>query len=279
MKSMEELKVLDFSNVFIASFFTDDRRCSHPNREHTLLYLCSGELEIDQYGKKTVMRKGECAFMRRDNRMILKKHASEDNPYRSVVLKFSHRFLRDFYTKMAKDALPQYAERDRSSLYILPAERPDIKSLFESIIPYFDSDVKPSESLLRLKMVEGLYVLLDTDRNLYASLFDFAEPWKIDLMRFMENNYMNDLSLEEMACYTGRSLSTFKRDFKKYSNLSPQKWVIGRRLEAAYEVLKSSRKKISDVCVDVGFKNLSHFSKAYKERFGFAPKDTACDKH
>lgn len=279
MKSMEELKVLDFSNVFIASFFTDDRQCSHPNREHTLLYLCSGELEIDQYGKKTVMRKGECAFMRRDNRMILKKHASEDNPYRSVVLKFSHRFLRDFYTKMAKDALPQYAERDRSSLYILPAERPDIKSLFESIIPYFDSDVKPSESLLRLKMVEGLYVLLNTDRNLYASLFDFAEPWKIDLMRFMENNYMNDLSLEEMACYTGRSLSTFKRDFKKYSNLSPQKWVIGRRLEAAYEVLKSSRKKISDVCVDVGFKNLSHFSKAYKERFGFAPKDTACDKH
>ena len=38
---MEELKVLDYSNVFIASFFTDDRQCSHPNREHTLTILDS----------------------------------------------------------------------------------------------------------------------------------------------------------------------------------------------------------------------------------------------
>jgi len=35
-----------------------------------------------------------------------------------------------------------------------------------------------------LKMTEGLYILLNTDKNLYASLFDFADPWKIDIMNF-----------------------------------------------------------------------------------------------
>ena len=83
-------------------------------------------------------------------------------------------------------------------------------------------------------MTEGLYILLNTDKNLYASLFDFADPWKIDIMSFMEQNYTNDLSLEEMANYTGRSLATFKRDFSKVCDLSPQKWVIRRRLEAAH---------------------------------------------
>lgn len=53
---MEELKVLDYSNVFIASYFTDNRECSHANAEHTLIYLVSGELEITDNGKKTILR-------------------------------------------------------------------------------------------------------------------------------------------------------------------------------------------------------------------------------
>lgn len=80
---MEQLNVFDCSNVLIASFFTDDRGCAHENREHTLIYLCSGELEIEERGKKTILHPGECAFMRRDNRMWLQKHADEEHPYRS----------------------------------------------------------------------------------------------------------------------------------------------------------------------------------------------------
>ena len=68
---MERLDVFDCSNVLIASYFTDDRGCAHENREHTLIYLCSGELEIEERGKKTVLHPGDCAFMRRDNRMWL----------------------------------------------------------------------------------------------------------------------------------------------------------------------------------------------------------------
>ena len=48
---MEQLNVFDCSNVLIASFFTDDQGCAHENREHTLIYLCSGELEIEERGK------------------------------------------------------------------------------------------------------------------------------------------------------------------------------------------------------------------------------------
>ena len=76
-------------------------------------------------------------------------------------------------------------------------------------------------------MTEGVYVLLNANKNLYASLFDFADPWKIDILEFLEKNYMNDLSLEEIANYTGRSLATFKRDFSllyhTFSSNSPRK--------------------------------------------------------
>ena len=77
--------------------------------------------------------------------------------------------------------------------------------------------------------------------------------------------------MEEISGYTGRSLATFKRDFKKISELTPQKWLIKRRLEAAHDILKTDNKKISDICFEVGFKNLSHFSKLYKEKYGTSP--------
>ena len=203
--------------------------------------------------------------------MWLQKHANKDNPYRSIVLKFTRPFLREFYQTLDKNDIPVESKREKVSLRVLPNNRPDIRSLFESVVPYFDSGIKPSDDVLKLKMIEGIYVLLNTDRNLYASLFDFVDPWKIDIVDYLNENYMHDLSMEEIAGYTGRSLATFKRDFAKISELTPQKWIIRRRLETAHDLIKSGKKKVTEACFDVGFKNLSHFSKVYKETYGYAP--------
>ena len=83
-----------------------------------------------------------------------------------------------------------------------------------------------------------------------------------------------DLSLDEIAGYTGRSLATFKRDFRKISDLTPQKWLMKKRLEVAHDLIKNQGRKVSEVCFDVGFKNLSHFSKIYKNTFGYSPNNT-----
>lgn len=268
---MERLDVINCSNILIASYFTNDRGCAHENKEHTLIYLCSGELEIDERGKKRILHAGECAFMRRDHRMWLQKKVENGEPYHSVVLKFSRPFLKEFYQTLNRQQIPADSKREKISFRLLPSNRPDIRSLFESVIPYFEAQEKPSEEILKLKMIEGVYVLLNTDINLYASLFDFVEPWKIDILDFLNENYMFDLSMAEIASYTGRSLATFKRDFSKISNLTPQKWIIKRRLEAAHDLIKSGKKKVTEACFDVGFKNLSHFSKIYKEEYGVPP--------
>ena len=184
---------------------------------------------------------------------------------------FTTKFLRDFYNQLDKDTIPKEAKREKVSLCKLPSNRPDIVSLFESMTPYFNSNIQPTDKLLQLKMTEGLYVLLNTSKNLYASIFDFTDPWKIDILEFLERNYMNDLSIEEIANYTGRSLSTFKRDFKKISDLTPEKWLIRKRLEIAYAKMKEGGKKVVDVYAEVGFKNPSHFSTAFKKQYGISP--------
>ncbi len=184
---------------------------------------------------------------------------------------FRRHFLREFYNKkLDKKAFPPAAGRDGRLIIHLTA-RPDITSLFHSLVPYFDASVTPAAEVVRLKEEEGVYLLLNTDPLFYPVLFDFTEPWKIDILEFMNENYMYDLTMEEIAAYTGRSLATFKRDFARVSDLTPQKWLINKRLDAALDQLQHKGRKVSEVYQEVGFKNLSHFYAAFKRHYGYSP--------
>ena len=270
---LKGIDTLRYSDIFLAMYSDNGSSCLHRNHSHVLVYMYSGELEIKEHKKITRLHKGDCAFIRKDFSVQLTKQARKMEQFKAVFLMFTDKFLRNFYCRLDKESLPENARRSKVSLYRLPSDRPDIVSLFESMTPYFDSNIQPTEELLQLKMIEGIYVLLNTSKNLYASIFDFTDPWKIDILEFLESNYMNDISMEEIANYTGRSLSTFKRDFKKCSTLSPREWLIRRRLEAARELIRKGGRKVSDICFEVGFKNLSHFSKIYKETYGIPPTE------
>ncbi len=272
---MEERKIINYSGIILSHIHRGNCRCSFSVGEHALIYLHSGILEIDGHGKRVRLSPGECVFVRKDHRVTLNKYAGgTENPYQSIALAFNRKFLLDFYRNLSPDSIPQHARRSHKSLMEIPS-RPDVVSLFQSLKPYFRTHEEPDREWIDMKLHEGLKCVLKTDSNVYASLFDFAEPWKIDLMAFMNDNYMYDLSMEELANYTGRSLSTFKRDFKKLTNTTPQKWLIDKRLTEAHRMLSlQSNRKIQEVMTRVGFSNLSFFSRAYKEKFGYSPANT-----
>jgi AraC-like DNA-binding protein len=268
---MEGVKIIQYSDIFLSCFSDNALSCVSTIQEHYLAYIYSGELALTERGKITRLHSGECAFIRKDNQVGMTKQPKNGKQFKSIFLRFPRKFLREFYQTLDKSQLPKDARRHKVSLQKLPANRPDIQSLFESMTPYFDSPIPPTDELLKLKMTEGVYILLNTDTNIYASLFDFVEPWKIDILDFMNENYMYNLSVKEIASYTGRSLASFKRDFKKISPLSPEKWVIEKRLKVAHDKISKENKKASDVYLELGFKSLSHFSTAFKRQYGFPP--------
>jgi AraC-like DNA-binding protein len=238
--------------------------------DHMLVYVYSGEIVLDEDNKQIVVHKGECAFLRRDNRVSMTKQPLGEEQFQAIFMIFKRDFLREFYQRLDKKELPLEAEKQKQSVIKLP-KAADIESLFHSMKPYFDSEKEPVKELMQLKLHEGVYSLLSIDKAFYPTLFDFTEPWKIDILDYLEDNYMFDLSVEQIAGFTGRSLAAFKRDFKKISNLPPQKWLIEKRLNVAHDKIRNENCKVSDVYLEVGFKNLSHFSTAYKKQFGIAP--------
>lgn len=268
----DKLKTISYSGIFLSCFSDYSEKCIHATPEHVLVYLYSGEQIIEDRNKKIKLKAGDCAFIRRDHRLKMYKNSKGEELYKGISLTFNRTILRDFYSKMNKSEIPKEIKISDKTVFKLEPN-PAIESLFQSLIPYFDSNVKPTESIINLKVLEGIYTLLNSNELLYPILFDFAEPWKIDLLEFLNDNYMEDLTMEQIASFTGRSLATFKRDFKKISNLTPQKWLIKKRLETAYIKLKEEGQKVQDVYVEVGFKNASHFSTAFKKQYGTSPTE------
>lgn len=238
---------------------------------HSLIYIHTGELLVNNGKRKFSVNGGECVFLHRNHKVsITKQPNAKGENFKGIFLIFRKNFLRTHYNQHLISDLQAKHFSPLPDIVML-SNNPSVKSLFVSMIPYFDANVRPTEEMMHLKMQEGLLALLQTDERFYPCLFDFSQPWKIDLEDFMNQNYMCDLSLEEFARFTGRSLAAFKRDFKQMSDLSPQKWIMQKRLEKAYELICVRKQKVSDIYLKLGFKSLSHFSTAFKKRFGFAP--------
>lgn len=261
----------NYGDIFL-TWFQDyaDTKCIHSMPDHVLVYLYSGEQVINDGEKDLIIHAGECAFIRRDHRIVIDKNSYEGKPYKGISLVFKRNMLREFYSGMNKSDIPTNISAPSKSVFRIEA-RPDIQSLFESLIPYFDANTEPTNEVVKLKIEEGIYALLKTGKEYYPILFDFTAPWKIDILDFLNQNYMYEFTIEEIASYTGRSLATFKRDFAKVSDVSPQKWLMNKRLRVAHEKIQEQHIKASDVYVEVGFKNLSHFYTAYKKLFGYTP--------
>lgn len=262
--------VKTYSNLILSCYADNARKYSHYVKFHSLVYIVSGELLLEENNEQISIRKGECVFIRRDHRVKMNKQPLGEEQFKAIWFTFRRNSLRDFFNGLDKSTIPKITDtHDLSIVKIAP--RPEFASLFNSLIPYIDSSTDPTEDVLKLKEQEGLHALLNMDKKFYSTLFDFTEPWKIDLMDFMNENYMCELSMEEIAEFTGRSLATFKRDFAKLSDLPPQKWLINKRLEIAYNKIKEDGKKPSDVYIEVGFKNRTHFYNAFKRQYGISP--------
>lgn len=154
-----------------------------------------------------------------------------------------------------------------------------LKSYFHSIQSFLHLPELPNKQLLMLKFEELLVSISQYNKNqelldYFVSLLHHSES---QMQYIMEQNFVFNLKLEEFAKLTSRSLSAFKRDFKKLYKTTPGKWLLTKRLQYARQLLLHSGKNISEIAFESGFENLSHFSRSFKQYYGVAPSSvTEC---
>ncbi|WP_338042414.1 AraC family transcriptional regulator [Paenibacillus alba] len=92
-----------------------------------------------------------------------------------------------------------------------------------------------------------------------------------EAISYIKRNYMNLLTLEELAAIHAMNTKRFSYYFYKYTGYRPIDFVIQYRMERASELLKIGNFPISDIAVSVGYANPLYFSRAFKKKFGVSP--------
>ncbi len=148
-----------------------------------------------------------------------------------------------------------------------------IEKYMNSLFEYFENPEMIDEELALLKLKELVMLLLRSERyeSVQKFLSEIFYPGKLKFSAMIENNIFSQINMEELAFVCNRSISSFKRDFKKTFNETPARYIKRRRLEQSAILLKSSQEPVSAIAYDCGFTDPTTFSSSFVQKYGVSP--------
>ncbi len=235
--------------------------------EHTFFYIKEGTTKCYDGSKTQIFKSDEFGLIRKNR---LAKYSKEKPTAESetVFIIFDEAFLKKFQEKFQV----KIEKFTSSSTFIQIESNQWITEGMQPFLAYHSSG-KADNSLAETEHEQLLFAILKSQPELAGVFFDFGIPEKINLEAFMNKNYMFNVSILRFAYLTGRSLSAFKRDFKKIFNKTPNRWLVQKRLEEAYFLIDKKGKRPSEIYLDLGFETLQHFSFVFKKQFGMTATD------
>jgi AraC-like DNA-binding protein len=239
--------------------------------EHTTLVLqVSSRFTMETASERISMEHGEMLLIRRNQLGELTKTPLNGEDYQTIVICLKEDLLRQIALEEQIEPGAKYIGPPN----ILIPGNDFLRAFFQSVIPYVrHSEEKITNAVGMLKVREAVLLLLHTMPALKDFLFDFSEPYKMDLEKFMLSNFHFNIPVEKFAQLTGRSLAGFKRDFQKIFEMPPRQWLQDKRLTEARHLIEKKNKTPSAIYLDLGFESLSHFSHSFKKKFGKSPSE------
>ena len=238
--------------------------------EHAVIFVLEGEKKFVSATQTIHVRKGNIVFIRRGYYVM---QETIDTNYRSLVFFFNEKLLKEFVGQHLGLFENTLLMNEENSTLLVFETTESLEKFTESIFPYFTLETQYLNHFLGLKLQELLLHILEIDVSgqFKSILFSLYKGEKVDLEYLMQSYYLKLLSLEELSRLSGRSLSAFKRDFQEKFNTSPALWIKNKRLEYAGLQLENTDKNVSEISMEIGYESISHFIKAFKEKFGNTP--------
>ena len=177
-----------------------------------------------------------------------------DNPLNTMQEISSNKLL---------DLIPNHFISEKKSEYI---------KIYEELCYHSHKDnAQTTKSLL----LNQLFCLIISDVCHHALKFNREEPENIILSethKYIEENFGQTITLEELAKNVCISPSHFSKKFKESTNMSPMEYVLNIRLTNAKHLLSSSNLSIYEIAKVCGFNDAAYFSYYFKKKFEISPK-------
>ena len=236
----------------------------------SLVYTEEGILHFRINESEYRVERGHFGLLRKFTKTATYKTFIDDKNYAKVyVLTLPNEFIRKVINKF-KISKNCDIVTDR---FINISATGELDALMQSIKSYVDSAIDMNLTEMEIKTAEALSALAKADDKLLNVFKEFAISERADIEALMNHNYLYDIPLSDLAEMSGRSLSTFNREFRLLFTDTPHRWIKRKRLEYARSQMMIRKISASDVYLDAGFNDLSHFCKSFITQYNQSPSD------
>ena len=127
-------------------------------------------------------------------------------------------------------------------------------------------------------LIGHLYLALDaliksSNRRMTAVGGQLKDFYAREAVSFVEHNYQNDITVEDIAAFCNLNRSYFGKIFKDVLSVTPQEFLIRFRMAKACEYMETTNLPIGEISARVGYPSQLHFSRAFKKTYGQPPRE------
>ncbi len=237
-------------------------------RSHYLFhYIISGSgtlVATDETGKQSTYRlgagEGFMIFPGQTNTY----YADMDDPWEYIWVEFDG--IR------VKESLSLVGLSESSPVY--QTEKAEMRAAMEQEMRYLvDHQDASAFQLIGHTYLFLDYLLRSVLTQKAAATNKLQDLYIREAMTYIEQNYQNGITVEDVARQTGLNRSYFGKIFKSATDKSPQQYLIDYRMTKAAQLLKLTALSVGEVGRAVGYPNQLHFSRAFKSSFGLCPRE------
>ena len=164
---------------------------------------------------------------------------------------------------------PMYNNINLFDDLVLACKDPDRKlfSVFDEVQEIWNKSARGH----KLQCISHLYALLYRIGKYSLRLEEGSKNAISKAVIYLENHFLNDVTVEDLVKLTNVGECQFRRSFKALKGMSPIKYRNMLRMTKAIDLLKTGEYSVVEASMIVGFDDPSYFSKLFKKQFGQSP--------
>lgn len=244
----------------------------HWHEDLQFIYVLDGEIEIKTLTTSVFLNAGSGIFINKNVVHLVRKNNTCH--YNSFI--FPDYFLKFYFGSPAKDFVESIVGKEQLPIHCFSKEIATHKTVLDALNRLSELEKDKTEFYIYEVFVSLATLWLEVCKNIQfpSEKQDTAIHTRMQkFLQYIEQHCGEDVSLENLAASANVSKSECLRCFKSTMQTTPYKYLTEYRLSKAAELIKNTDEPISNIAESVGFHQISHFGKCFKDKTGYAPRD------
>ena len=256
---------------------TDNRKIlvhRHWHEEIEIVYVQDGKMSVEVSGEKLILKTGEILFIPPEHIHEFKKINTYSCKFYSIVFSLSllvsshSTIIYNKYLRTIKKA-PNFYLFQQHHL-----NNEQVVKITEDIINLYRTQPYGYELLVNSYLFSFIFLVLQqgiVTPDAINSLSPSTNMKIKKIIKYLEDNYSNKITLDDMATLVCTSREYFSRFFKKYFQMNFSEYLTTYRVSKATYLLITTNWKILDIAIDSGFNDASYFTSIFTKYMKMTP--------